>query len=151
MEYVRVWRRIAAAISKRAALRRRTALIFDFTCDDHSALNFSSYLRWYPGDDVVDWWAVNCFSGPLEDPINGTPSSMPQSPCVAHFVAAAAQRGFPVMIAESQPRYIGAQSSKSWSEWFAPLFALLRHPTVKAFSYVDRDCTHMSIYKYLLR
>eukprot|EP01050_Picozoa_sp_SAG11_P006047 SAG11_NODE_454_length_9347_cov_4.117539_5_plen_1638_part_00 len=148
LEYVRVWRRIAAVLAKRPALRQRTALIFDFTCDDHSALNFSSYLRWYPGDDAVDWWGVNCFSGPLQDPINGTPSSMPQSPCVAHFVTAAAQRGFPVMIAESQPRYIGAQSSESWSEWFAPLFALLRHPAVKAFSYVDRDCTHMSIYKH---
>jgi hypothetical protein len=82
----------------------------------------------------------------LKDPLHGVPSSMPQSPCVAHFVEAAAARGFPVMIAESQPRYIGAQSNRSWAEWFAPLFTLLRHPAVKAFSYVDR--THMSTYKH---
>eukprot|EP01052_Picozoa_sp_SAG31_P016146 SAG31_NODE_1059_length_10117_cov_4.434917_6_plen_634_part_00 len=147
-EYVRVWRRIASALATRSVLRRRTALVWDFTCDDRSALNFSSFEPYYPGDDVVDWWAVNCFSGPLQSPINGTPSSMPQSPCVEHFVTAAAQRGYPVMIAESQPRYIGAQSTGSWSEWFAPLFQLLTHPTIKAFSYVDRDCTHMSTYKH---
>jgi beta-mannanase len=64
-QYVHVWRRIATALTKKPALRRRTALVWDFTCDDRSALNESSFWPYYPGDEVVDWWAVNCFSGPL--------------------------------------------------------------------------------------
>lgn len=133
-EYVLVWRRIATAPSRRSALRSRTALVWDYTCDDHSALDATAYQPYYPGDDVVDWWAVNTCSGPLHDPLTGVPSSMPSSTCVHRFVQVAASRGYPVMLAEAQPRYIGAQSAQqSWPEWFAPFFSLLGLPAVKAF------------------
>jgi hypothetical protein len=99
--------------------------------------------------DWVDWWGVNAFSGPISDPLKGKPDSMPNSPCVRGFVSAAASRGFPVLIAESQPRYIGAQSREhSWSEWFEPLFDLLAQPAVKGFSYVDRNCNGIPQYKH---
>merc|ERR1712032_186595 len=147
--YVAAHRRIVAALAQQQpALRKRTALVWDFTCD--AAHGHTEYMPYYPGDEWVDWWGVNAFSGPLHDPLHGSPNSMPNSPCVRGFVTAAASRGFPVLIAESQPRYIGAQSRQhSWSEWFRPFFdELLAHPSVKGFSYVDRDCTSNRQYKH---
>ena len=57
------------------------------------------------------------------------------------FADEAAKREFPVLIAESFPRYIATTNgATSWDGWFAPFFGqLLRHPAVQDWSYIDRE------------
>ena len=50
------------------------ASVWDYSCDAAG----KKAQDWYPGDDVVDWWGVNIFSG----------SSAPDSSCVKAFVKA---------------------------------------------------------------
>lgn len=86
------------------------------------------FMSFYPGDEYVDWWGIDCFS-------------------TAHFTAsdtmsfmeAALKHNFPVMIGESTPRRIGVQDGEeSWNNWFAPYFGFIRrHLNVKAFCYIN--------------
>lgn len=67
---------------------------------------------------------------------------MPAASCVLDFVSMASQQGFPILIAESLPRYVaGVTAANAWSTWFEPFFnTLLAEPAVKGFSYINRDC-----------
>ena len=70
-------------------------------------------------------------------------SSMPNSSCVLGFADLSASRGWPVLIAESMPRYLPTTDGEySWDAWFGPFFdTLLPHPAVQGWSYIDRDCS----------
>lgn len=84
-------------------------------------LSSSEYLKWYPGDDVVDWWGVDLFDA----------QEFSRAETKA-FVDQAAHHHKPVVI--------GATSLKAKSEaealgWYAALFDFIRaNPAVKAFS-----------------
>lgn len=89
------------------------------------------YLPYYPGDEWVDWWAIDLFS-PDNFGMDNT----------RWFMEDARRRGFPVLIGESTPRRVGGvqASEAAWDAWFAPYFRFIRaHPTVKAFCYINRD------------
>ncbi|MDE1162923.1 MAG: hypothetical protein PW792_13405 [Acidobacteriaceae bacterium] len=92
------------------------------------ALAASRWREYYPGDDVVDWWAINLFK----------PEEI-GSPLTAEFLRAADKARFPVMIAESTPRNAGVRGGQlSVDAWFASYFGLLRSsPGIKAFCYID--------------
>lgn len=83
-------------------------------------------MAFYPGDEWVDWWAVDIFS----------PEQIPNS---QPFIDEARRRSKPVMIGESTPRYVGVlEGEESWKRWFEPYFALIRNnPGVKAFCYIN--------------
>lgn len=87
--------------------------------------------RWsayYPGDDAVDWWAIDLFE----------PEEI-SSALTTAFLQAADRARFPVMVAESTPRGVGVHGGPlSVDTWFAPYFGLLRSsPGIKAFCYID--------------
>lgn len=88
------------------------------------------YLAFYPGDDVVDWWAIDLFQ----------PDELTRDNTRA-FLQEAQQRHFPVMIGESTPRGVGVQAGEqAWTQWFVPYFSLIRsQPSVKAFCYISWD------------
>ncbi len=90
----------------------------------------SRWRAYYPGDDAVDWWAVNLFS--REGII---------SPATRDFLQAADIYRHPVMIAESAPKgYITGTSPTVRREWFEPYFGLIRStPGIRAFCYIDWD------------
>ena len=95
-------------------------------------------IRYWPGDDVVDWTGVNVF----QEGRGKKFSSMPNSTCVMGFANESARRGFPVLLAETLPRFFPTTGgAESWSGWFEPFFAqLLAHQAVSGWSYIDRDC-----------
>ncbi len=106
---------------------------------DATAIGFSDpdYLKWYPGDDVVDWWAINLF--------DGADFSRPES---IAFVNDAAHHRKPVLIAETSPVFqmptgTGVRGAKSEAEalrWYAALFEFIRtHRAVKAVSLIAVD------------
>jgi len=100
---------------------------------------------WYPGDDVVDWFAIDTFderdfSGPLSR--SGRPTKHGK---LVAFMDMADEHGKPVMIAASSAAKIGitpspADGRRVWRDWFEPYFELFdRYPRIKAFYYVNTD------------
>jgi hypothetical protein len=87
------------------------------------------YLAYYPGDDYVDWWSIDLFSA--EDfRLDNTQA----------FLQDAQQHGFPVMIGESTPRWVGGvrAGEETWRSWFAPYFTFIHAwPAIKAFCYIS--------------
>jgi len=85
-------------------------------------------MRYYPGDEWVDWWAVDIFS----------PEQIQES---KPLIAAAHKHGKPTMIGESTPRFVGVHEGEaSWRQWFGPYFELIRaSPGIKAFCYINWD------------
>lgn len=87
------------------------------------------YLAYYPGDDYVDWWSIDLFS--IEE--------FSRDNTLA-FMKDAEARGFPVMIGESTPRWVGGVKGgeETWKKWFVPYFSFIRtQPCVKAFCYIS--------------
>ncbi|GHO89395.1 hypothetical protein [Dictyobacter formicarum] len=87
------------------------------------------YLAYYPGDDYVDWWSIDLFSTEEFSRDN-----------TLAFMKDAEERGFPVMIGESTPRWVGGVEGgeETWKKWFVPYFSFIRtQPSVKAFCYIS--------------
>ncbi len=87
------------------------------------------YLPYYPGNEYVDWWSIDLFS----------PEEFTRDNTIA-FMADAKLRGFPVMIGESTPRWVGGVQGgeATWEKWFDPYFTFIRsQPIVKAFCYIS--------------
>ena len=86
------------------------------------------YHKFYPGDDVVDWWGIDLFS------IEHLDAKDP-------FYDDAHRHRKPVMIGESTARFVGVhQGETSWNDWFVPYFTVLqRQPGIKAFCYINWD------------
>jgi hypothetical protein len=105
---------------------------------DASAAGLASgdYMKWYPGDDVVDWWGIDLF-----DPSDFT------NPATAAFVDAAARHHKPVLIGAASPVFQaghgdvrGPRSDSEAMKWYASLFDFIRaHPQVQALSLVAID------------
>jgi len=93
-----------------------------------NTLDARDFMDYYPGDNYVDWWAVNVFSNQSH-----------QDPFINGFIQEAGKYRKPVMIAESTPRYIGSVGGgQSWESWYDPYFKLLsQYPHVKAFCYIN--------------
>ncbi len=99
-----------------------------------NTLDAIDFMEYYPGDEYVDWWAVNIFRNNAD-----------ADPFIDQFIKEAAKHKKPVMIAESTPRYIGSiHGENSWEAWYDPYFKLLfKYNHVKAFCYINA-----SWYKY---
>ena len=130
--YIGAFRHVAELLRKDRATK--VATVWDAT-----AIGFSdpNYMKWYPGDDVVDWWGVNLFD--LKD------FSQPETEA---FVADAARHHKPILIGEASPifqsvvpaRVRGPKSSAEATKWYEALFDFIgAHPAVKAFSLVAVD------------
>lgn len=101
------------------------ATVWDFAMD-----GVMNYMDYYPGDNYVDWWAINVFSK----------GHLTNANAYA-FIQAAGNHKKPVMIGETTPREVGVLDGQlSWNNWFAPFFALIHnYPQIKAFSYINWD------------
>jgi hypothetical protein len=84
-----------------------------------------SYMDYYPGDEVVDWWGINYFT-------------IGQMSGSAAFIDAANTHGKPVMICESSPILNnGTQNTANWNNWFVPYFNIIKQKNIKAFIYIN--------------
>jgi len=117
--WVNAWRRIYTIFRQEKA--RNVAFVWN-------TLNALDFIDYYPGNDYVDWWAINVFSNYAD-----------QDPFVNGFIQEAASHRKPVMIAESTPRYIGSVGGEqAWEIWYEPYFRLIgQYPHVKAFCYIN--------------
>jgi hypothetical protein len=102
--------------------------------------------RWYPGDDVVDWFGLDLFRP------EAFIACAPGARSTMHinslrFLDMAEKYGKPVMVAESSAVTVGItpdeqDGRRDWAAWFEPFFAFLaEHPGIKAFHYCNTDWT----------
>lgn len=121
--YVAAYRRIHQRLQ---ACSPETATVWDYAPDGAR----QDIMRFYPGDDAVDWWGINLFS-----------SASFRSSETRAFLAGARAHRFPVMIGESTPRdHPVTEGQASVDEWFKPYFDLLHGtPEIKAFCYISWD------------
>ncbi len=82
--YVAAYRRIAAALDRHGLDDVATVWCYAPDSDD------KDFAKYYPGDDVVHWWAIDLFSAEHFD-----------QPDTQAFMASALENRFPVMIGES--------------------------------------------------
>ena len=110
------------------------AFVWDYSCDEPD----NSWTRFMLPNEghYVDWYGVNIFSN----------SSAPSDrTCVRPFLDFARARGFPVLFAETTPRYVGANASQgAWDGWFGPFLAMISDfdDVVKGFDYIDWAWSH---------
>ena len=101
--------------------------------------------RWYPGDDVVDWFGLNVFdaddfSGPRERGGALLPAGRSEA-----FLRMALEHGKPVIVSESSAAFVEitpdpADGEADWNTWFRPFFEFLEaNPNIQAFHYVNAD------------
>ena len=94
------------------------ATVWDATAPGFSGPN---YMKWYPGDDMVDWWGLDVSN--LRE-FSGAASKA--------FLQDAARHRKPVIISGS-PAF--AKSGAEALKWYAAFFDVIRtYPAIKAFS-----------------
>ena len=110
--------------------------------------------KWYPGDDVVDWFSLDPFpkehfDPSLPDSVGGEITKKGKSELFLKF---AEERGKPVYLNETTAHSVhitpdsldidSADGIHDWGYWFAPFPAFLQtHPDIKAFNYINLDWT----------
>ncbi len=121
------WIRITKAMRQR---RLNVATVWCSAGGSAGPVPLADVLKFYPGDRWVDWWGVDVFS-PEEI---GTEK-------LKEFCVVAGERGFPVMLGEVTPRYVGVlDGKKDWEKWFDPFFSFVRErPEVKSICYINWD------------
>lgn len=114
--------------------------------DDFDAQNAQGEYKWFPGNDVIDWYCIDVFANKdisgSEKNGNGMLTNYGKT---LRFLDFALENDKPVMIGESSPSDVDITSSESdgkqdWDAWFVPYFNLLNtHPTIKWFHYINYD------------
>lgn len=116
--------------------------------------------KWYPGDDIVDWFGLDPFdmehfNPALPDTQRGqiTPKGKTEA-----FLRFAQQRGKPVYLNELSARHVfivhdtldpqGDSGRADWEYWFEPFFRFIHnHPDIKGWNYINLDWTRYEPYR----
>lgn len=122
--YKASWIYITKRLRADAWCNKHVATVFDYTADaPYPQAEMDYAWAYYPGDEWVDWAAVNIFSG----------CASPSSQWVLNFIANATERGLPIMIGESTPR----QAAGDWG-WYTDYFNTIKqNRNIRAFSYIN--------------
>ncbi|MDP2653254.1 MAG: glycosyl hydrolase [Candidatus Omnitrophota bacterium] len=100
-----------------------------------SVVEGGNLLRWYPGDEYVDWVGISYFSGyNISD--------------IKRVLKIAQDKGKPLMIAEATPMgRILSKDDKAWKIYFKKLFTFMEENNVKALSYINTDWDTIPMFK----
>lgn len=120
--FVKLFRKVVSG------LRKRGVENFAALWNVNRPREFLSLKKYYPGDEYVDWWSFDAWSG--DDVLNSK-----------KFCQAALKHRKPVMIVESTARYLhldAGDGQKHWDSFFKPYFEGIRNnPEIKGFSYIN--------------
>jgi len=103
--------------------------------------------RWFPGDDVIDWYGIDLFNteeftGSGAGPRGGTVSKYER---MQLFLKMAREHHKPVMIGECSPSLEDITADlqdgrRDWNSWFVPFLHVLdAHPEIEAFFLINTD------------
>lgn len=114
--------------------------------DDFDAVDGRG-ARWYPGDDYVDWFAIDLFDAgdfdmlyPENDQNGITPRGRTE-----RFLGMARDREKPVLISEASAAGVEITADTNdgmddWYTWFDPFFEFMSaHPEIKGFCYINQN------------
>lgn len=120
--------------------------------DDFDAVDDGGVAKWYPGDDVVDWFGIDLFAAQdVGGSTTGHGGALTSFARATRFLDMAVARHRPVIIAESSPSHFDlanpAEAASAWDQWFNPYFALIESRSeIKWFTYINYDWTKASYY-----
>jgi hypothetical protein len=120
--------------------------------DDFDAVDATGKAKWYPGDDVVDWFSIDLFAAhDVGGAASGHAGSLTPFGRTLRFLDMAVAHHRPVIIAESSPSHFDlgnpTAAANSWTQWFNPYFALIESRSeIKWFTYINYDWTKASYY-----
>jgi hypothetical protein len=119
--FKQAWIRVTKAIRSK---NLNVAMVWCFAPDGTD----KDFMKFYPGDEWVDWWAIDLFS-----------EKHFSEPASLAFMDSAMAHKKPVMIGECTPRRISVDlGQESWNRWFVPFFNFIRtYPHLKGFSYIN--------------
>jgi hypothetical protein len=116
--------------------------------------------KWYPGDDVVDWFGLDPFimehfNPALPDTQRGQLTLKGKSETFLRF---AQERQKPVYLNELSASHVfivpdsldpqGDSGRADWDYWFEPFFQFVaNHPNIKAWNYINLDWTRYQTYQ----
>lgn len=122
--YIQAYKKVCDILNK-----NKVENVATVWCAEAGALP-GDYMKFYPGDEFVDWWGIDLFSA-----VDILKTS------TLDFTKNAATHKKPVMIGESTPRYTTTLNDEaSWNEWFVPYFQFIEsNRNVKAFCYINWD------------
>ncbi len=84
---------------------------------------------WYPGDEYVDWFGIDCFA----DIYNGVHA------VTIEMCTNAAEKNKPLLIGESSPMWMNGSNTGSL-DWYKSLYKMVgEQPTIKALGYINWD------------
>ncbi|MEK6902481.1 MAG: DUF4215 domain-containing protein, partial [archaeon] len=128
-----------------------------YPADDNDFFNENGLgeYKWFPGDDVIDWYAIDVYtpdhiSGPTT--VLGGDSHYGKT---LKFLQLAHDHGKPVYLPETGPSMEHltsdlVDSQADWSNYFIPFFELIQtHSVIKGFNYVNVDWTTNDTYSAL--
>lgn len=119
--------------------------------DDFDAVDAQGKPKWFPGDDVVDWFSIDLFAAAdVSGSLTGDRGMSPFSRTMRFLDMAVAHRR-PVMIAESSPSHFDvsnpAEAASAWTQWFTPYFSLIASRSeIKWFHYINYNWPKSSYY-----
>jgi hypothetical protein len=120
--------------------------------DDFDVRDEDGSWRWYPGDDVVDWFGIDLFDASQFRGSTGRRGVLSQAGRTEAFLRMALRHGKPVMLAEVSAARVditpdAADGRLDWEGFFGTLFEFLdRNPNVMAFNYINVDWTAVGEY-----
>lgn len=108
---------------------------FVWSCCTAFSRNINEVMKYYPGDNYVDWFGDNLF-GKRYFTEGNNPEIITEN-----FLKEAEKHRKPVMIGESSPARTGVDKGKeSWDGWFKQYFKWINnHQIIKAFCYINWD------------
>jgi len=149
-DFVKAYRKVAARI--RAAGASNVAFVWCYEPagpGDFDEKNAAGENKWYPGDDVVDWFSIDLFqTGDFTGATSAHGALTPFGRAMK-FLDMAVAKARPVVIAESSPASIDvvADGALAWSDWFVPYFGLFAsRPEIEWFVYINYDWTKAGYY-----
>lgn len=153
------FRKLVEGLRSRGVTKMATVWCYEPDAEADFADSTEAGWKWYPGDDVVDWFSLDVFDADHFDPdlpdSTGTrPTKKGRSELFLQFAEA---RDRPVYLNEVSARGVfivpdgsdpdSAEGKADWDLWFDPFFRFLEdHPLIKAFNYINLDWTQIDQY-----
>lgn len=101
-----------------------------FVWNYNPAAEDKDYMKFYPGDEYVDWWGIDIFQTPEES-----------APYAYTFLRDAETHRKPVMLGEATAYRYGT-TYEGWQKWFLSYFRYIKeNPVIKAACYINWDWT----------
>jgi hypothetical protein len=163
--FPRAFRKLALGLRERGVDNFVTVWCYEPDAPNDFADSTGWGWKWYPGDDVVDWFGLDPFDADHFDP--DAPDSVEgrggmdisKKGRTEQFLRFAEERRKPVYLNELSARHVwitphnedvdSTHGEVDWDYWFEPFFRFMdNHPNIKAFNYINLDWTTIGQYQH---